>query len=370
MKRLVTPIARAGRAATAWAHRTQVAFAGLPAGDAVRVSYGHRRLPRADETAGGGIVKLQGLEQLFPNAPYRFNVLYLVTSRLPDGAVALARTAQRKGARVVVNQNGVGYPAWAGADWPRVNAPMTGLLELADHVFYQSEFCRQCADRFLAPRSRPAEILYNCVDTTRFTPANVAASRPLTLLLGGTQYQWYRVDVALQVLARVSRDIPDARLLITGQLRWAGDRAPAAQARDRARELGIHDRVEFLGPYTQSAAPAIFRRGDILLHTKYNDPCPTAVIEAMASGLPVVYSNSGGLPELVGDAAGLGVSTAIDFEQDHPPGADALANAVAAVAADRSRFSAAARQRAVERFDLEPWLARHQAVFADLVRPA
>jgi len=347
-----------------------VAYAGLPAGDTIRVSYGHRRLPHADEAAGGGIVKLQSLEERFPNVPARFNVLYLVTSRLPDGAVALARTAQRKGARIVVNQNGVAYPAWAGAEWKRLNAPMAALIAIADHVFYQSEFCRLCADRFLAPRSRPAEILHNCVDTTRFTPSAATVSRPLTLLLGGTQYQWYRVDLALQVLACVSRTVPDARLLVTGQLRWPGDQVPADQARARAREVGVLDRVEFLGPYTQTEAPGIFRRGDLLLHTKYNDPCPTAVIEAMASGLPVVYSKSGGLPELVGDEAGIGVPTPLDFERDQPPSAESLAVAVADVAADRSRFAEAARRRAVERFDLQPWLARHAAVFADLVSRA
>lgn len=367
MKKLVTPIARAGRAAAAWLHRTQVAYGSLPDGQVVRVSYGHRRLPRADEPAGGGIVKLQGLERLFPNTRSRFNLLYLVTSRLPDGAVALARTAKKKGARLVVNQNGVAYAAWFGPGWERVNAPMIDLLALADHVFYQSEFCRLSADRFLAPRVGPSEILYNCADTTRFAPAGGRESRPLTLLLGGTQYQWYRLDLALQVLAIVSRSISDVRLLVTGRLRWPGHRAPATQARDRARELGVLDRVEFLGPYSQAAAPDIFRRADILIHTQYNDSCPTTVIEAMAVGLPVVHSKSGGVPELVGPDAGAGVDAPLDWERHHLADPAAMADAVRTIAADRPRYAAAARQRAVDRFDLRPWLSRHQSVFAELV---
>ena len=63
-----------------------------------------------DEPAVGGIVKLQHLIQEFPDTPHGFNVLYLVSSRLPDGAVALADWARRRGARVVINQNGAAYP--------------------------------------------------------------------------------------------------------------------------------------------------------------------------------------------------------------------------------------------------------------------
>ena len=344
-----------------------MAYGGLPDGNAVCVSYGHRRLPRADEIDGGGILKLQSIEQLLPNTPLRFNLLYLVSSRLPDEAVALARAAHKKGARVVVNQNGVAYPAWAGAEWPRINAPMTELLAIADHVFYQSEFCRLSADRFLAPRAGPSEILYNCADTTRFTPAFRREMRPLTLLLGGTQHQWYRLDLALHVLSIVSRAIPDARLLVTGRLRWRDHPMPATQARDRARELGVLDRVEFIGPYSQAAAPDIFRRADILLHTQYNDSCPTTVIEAMAAGVPVAYSKSGGVPELVGPEAGVGVDAPLDWDHVHSADPDAMADAVMAVAADRPRYAAAARERAVTRFDLQAWLARHQTVFADLV---
>jgi glycosyltransferase involved in cell wall biosynthesis len=65
------------------------------------------------------------------------------------------------------------------------------------------------------------------------------------------------------------------------------------------RELGIADRVEFTGRYAQREAPALFRRADVLLHTKVNDPCPTAVIEAMACGLPVVATDVGGVRDIL-----------------------------------------------------------------------
>jgi glycosyltransferase involved in cell wall biosynthesis len=67
-----------------------------------------------------------------------------------------------------------------------------------------------------------------------------------------------------------------------------------------ARELKLQDHVTFTGSYTQQQAVDIYRGADVLLHTQYNDACPSVVLEAMACGLPVVYSNSGGVGELVG----------------------------------------------------------------------
>jgi glycosyltransferase involved in cell wall biosynthesis len=362
LKTAVRPLTRTVRNASAWTRGLAAYAASLPTGEPV-VSYG-QRVPSRDEVAVGGIIKLQELRHAFREAALAYNVLYLVSSRLPDGAVAQARWARRKGAKLVLNQNGVAYPAWYGPGWQRENAAMASLLEMADHVFYQSAFCKLSADTFARRRATSSEILFNAVDTRRFVPAVASGRSGLTLLLGGSQDLWYRLDSALQVLALIVRRGVDARLLITGRLRWIHQPAEARrEAEARVRELGVADRVTFLGPYTQAEAPAIFQRADLLLHTKYNDPCPAVVIEAMASGLPVVYSRSGGVPELVGTEAGLGVDAPLDWERDIPPDPAVMADAVLAVAERRQQFAASARQRAVDTFDTRHWLERHRAIF-------
>jgi glycosyltransferase involved in cell wall biosynthesis len=207
-------------------------------------------------------------------------------------------------------------------------------------------------------------VLFNAVDTRRFLPRGTAGPRTLTLLLGGSQDSWYRLDTALRVVAELVARRADVQLLVAGRLRWTPQPLETRrQADSRAREFDILERVTFLGPYTQAAAPALFQRADLLLHTKYNDPCPAVVIEAMACGLPVVYSRSGGVPELVGADAGIGVDAPLDWERDIPPDPSAMADAVLTIAAGRRRFAEAARQRAVETFDLAHWIARHRAVF-------
>ena len=344
---------------------------GIEAGkDTARVYYGFENVPSAGEHASGGIVKCQDLQRMFPNDPVAPNMLYLVSSALPPHAPLLARLCRRRGGKVVLNQNGVAYPGWYGSGWETVNRPMKDIHSLADHVFYQSGFCQRSAYKFLGRRAGPSEILYNPVDTSLFDPRRTPyCSSALVLLLAGSHEFRYRVTTAVDVLAAIHEKLDGARLLIAGRYGWLPDeRASLEDLRDYAHSRGVLDSVDIAGAYTQKEAPDLYRRADLLLHTKYNDPCPRVVVEAMASGLPVVYSASGGVPEQVGSDGGIGLEATQSWYHDCPPNSDQLCRAVLRVLENYERFSAAARKRAVERFALEPWLERHAEVFETLVR--
>jgi glycosyltransferase involved in cell wall biosynthesis len=322
-----------------------------------RVFYGHDRVPADGEPVAGGTGKFQRLALRFPNSPADFSLLYLGSTWLPRDARPLLAYARRRRIPVVVNQSGVAYPGWAGSDAERINRDFRRALHAADHVLYQSEFCKRSADEFLGEPGGTWEVLYNAVDVGHFAPE---ATRPdpdsPVLLLAGDQTQAYRVEVALHTLVH----LPEAHLIVTGRL--------VSDAHALARELGVADRVDVTGRYAQRDAPALYRRADVLLHTKVQDPCPTAVIEAMACGLPVVYPASGGTVELVGDEAGIGIPHPVGWERDEPPPSEAFAAAVRRVLAERERYADAARERAVDRFALEPWLERHAQLFDELLK--
>jgi glycosyltransferase involved in cell wall biosynthesis len=321
----------------------------------VRVFYGHDRVPAPGDTVAGGTAKFQRLATRFPNHPTDFSILYLGSTWLPRDLRPLLAYARRRRIPLLLNQNGVGYPGWAGSDADAFNRPLRLVLGQAEHVLYQSAFCKRAADELVTEPSGSWEILHNAVDVRHFTPAERAPEGGPVLLLGGDQYQAYRLELALETLAALRPDHPDARLLVTGRLE-----TPVEPIVER---LGLGGRVHVLGRYSQAEAPALFRRAHVLLHTKVNDPCPSLVIEAMASGLPVVYPRSGGVPELVGDEAGIGVPHDDGFGRDDPPSAAALAEAVTRVLAALPSYATAARARAVERFALEPWLERHAELF-------
>ena len=332
--------------------------------EGIAVSYGYERMPTRSDVVYGGHLKFKQLSESIPNEPRAFNVLYLGSTSMPLEAPMLVRLARRRGAAFVWNQNGVAYPGWYGPGWELVNEPRARLLHAADHVFFQSSFCKLGADRFYGERQGPWEVLYNPVDLLRFKPSPARPDRPLTLILAGSQYQRYRVVAALETVAALRRGGDDVRLLVTGAISFARD--AVEEMRQLVRRFDLGDAVEFTGPYAQSEAPALYARADILLHPKYNDPCPTVVLEAMATGLPVAYSASGGTPELVGESAGVGVPAPVDWGRDHPPAASELAAAVRAIAARLDEYAVAARLRA-HAFDEKLWTARHLEVFEELV---
>lgn len=345
---------RYGRAAVRWARL----LAGGKQAPGLRVFYGWDGIPGPGERVAGGTAKLQKLAERWPNRPHDFSLLYLGTTYLPRDLRPLLWLARRRGAPIVVNQDGVAYPGWAGERTDELNVPLRRAVLAADHVVYQSAFSKRSADAFLGEPRGSWEILANAVDVERFAPGPPPADGPV-VLLGGDQTQDYRLELALETFRHVLDEHPTARLVVSGRL--VSDPEPSLA------RLRLRDAVDFLGPYTQADAPGVYRRAHVLLHTKVNDPCPTMVIEAMACGVPVAYAASGGTVELVGDEAGIGVPHDDGYDRDDPPPADALAAAVSGVLAERARFASGARRRAVGRFALADWLERHAAIFAELL---
>lgn len=310
--------------------------------------------------SGGPLVKVARLKEHFPEHCWRFNIVYALSNApyLPRAAMALLRARR---VPIVLNQNGVFYPGWYDGDWRGMNSVMAQGYHLADYVLWQSDFCRRAADRFLGERQGAGEILYNAVDTVRFSPVPRPSGQPFTFLVTGkiASHMAYRLRSTLEGLAWARAQGLQARLTIAGGI----DLGARLQTEDHLRSLGLADVVTITGPYTQAAAPDVYRAADAYVMTKYLDPCPNTVLEAMACGLPVLYSASGGVPELVGVDAGIGLPVPEDWERIHVPGAAAVGEGMIRIAAAVGPMAVTARQRAVERFDIVAWVARHRAVF-------
>ncbi|MFL5818777.1 MAG: glycosyltransferase family 4 protein [Conexibacter sp.] len=129
-------------------------------------------------------------------------------------------------------------------------------------------------------------------------------------------------------------------------LRIAGEGPDEA----RLRGLAAGAEVVFLGRLSDEAL-AHERRGAavLLAPARSDDPCPMTVIEALADGLPVLGSDRGGLPELVGEDAGLPV--------DDPAAWSAALTALWSDPAARAAAGAAALERARARHSPDAWYA-------------
>lgn len=143
------------------------------------------------------------------------------------------------------------------------------------------------------------EVVFNGIDTDLFHPQppdptlrarlGVAATAPLLLFVGRLQ-PWKGVETAIRALPQ----IPQAVLLI------AGDGEDRARLAAIANELGLNERVRFLGSVPRLQLPALYASVDLLVATSHaSETFGIGPVEAQACGLPVVATRFGGFPEVV-----------------------------------------------------------------------
>ena len=126
--------------------------------------------------------------------------------------------------------------------------------------------------------------------------------------------------------------------------------------------LGIEDQIRHLGVISDGALPALYRRADAFVFPSLYEGFGLPVLEAMASGTPVITSRAGSLPEVAGDAA-------IMIE---PTDGDALAEAIASLLGDSHRRQELARRGIAwaRRFTWEATARRTLAVYQDVLAEA
>lgn len=313
----------------------------------------------------GGAVKLLSLQKKNLCDEELFNVLYLVSSAQPRFARDLVRQVKARGIPFVWNQNGVGYSAWAGWQSERQNAPMRWLRQQADYIIYQSRFCQEAAKKFLGSCAAPSEVLFNPVDLKKFFPLEERPLlKPLRLLTLGTHGYAERVFSTLECLKILRREGVEATLTIAGKFQWARGEESVLK---KINELKLDNSVTLLPPFHQEEAIRLYQSHHILLHPKYLDPCPTVVIEALASGLPVIGSASGGLPELVSGDCGFLIPVPLCWDHMITPTGAQLAEGIKNLFPRWRDAAAAARAQSELLFDEERWVERHREIFEALL---
>jgi glycosyltransferase involved in cell wall biosynthesis len=320
--------------------------------------------PTRRDFALGGAAKMVYLAEAFPHCFPSCDVLFIVSSVQHPSVRTIARRAQARGIRVVLNQNGVYYRGWYGPGWEAQNRPLAAIHSLADYVVYQSDFCRRSAEAMLGSAQGSTSVLFNPVDLAEFVPANPSPDVTRLLTRAPTHGQRDRLVVCIRALAVVRRSVPNALLTIAGwNAELAADAALIAWVHRVLRDEGLPaTALEVLPRFRRSEASRVLQRAHLLLHPVYNDASPGIVVESLACGVPVVFSASGGVPELVG-SAGIGISAPEDFDHYHLPDPDDLAKAVVDTLNARDRLALIARARAESMFGLDAWLVAHRRIF-------
>jgi len=176
-------------------------------------------------------------------------------------------------------------------------------------------------------------VICNGVDGGRFYPPPVRGARlPIRLVTVSRLVATKRIDVLIDAVGLLRQQGLDVHLTVAGGGRLA---EPLGQI---VRQRGLGDQVRLLGPVDADAMPQLYRDGDLFVSASVQEGMSNAMLEAMASGLPIVTTQCEGVDELIADN-GLVVET---------PDARRIADAVSGIVRDRPRYeamSAAARVR-------------------------
>ncbi len=225
---------------------------------------------------------------------------------------------------------------------PVVGRAMRAATARADRVCVNS----RAVARDLYPEDQLGErmsVIPPGVDLAAYDPTWAAGAHREVLLLGAL-VDWKRPELALESVALAARELPDLRLTLAGApMGTAGDRL-LATLRRRAERDDLAGRVRFAG---ELADPRVaLRSAWCLLHCAEREPFGRVVLEALASGRPVVAPADGGPAEIVDGSCG----------RLYPPG-----NAAAAAAAlvdvlaspERARTLGAGGPQRAKRYDAD-----------------
>lgn len=210
------------------------------------------------------------------------------------------------------------YARWrkkGGLRWRAAFTRAMRALDRSDIVMTPSEHTKRellKATDIAPERIRPVPILV----PEEFAPAAVERQRA-TILSVGTTAEYKNIPVLLHALARP--ELKGARLVRVGNP--LDLKLPAL-----VRKLGLEDRIEDLGPISDERLIGLMRTATVLAQPSRDEGFGMPVAEAMACGLPVVASDSGALPEVMGragkiipfrkhDAGPADLDDALDFAQ-------------------------------------------------------
>lgn len=188
---------------------------------------------------------------------------------------------------VVVNYRGGGAEAFL----ERSAALIRATLNRSSVLVVPSGYLCEIFARF----GIHARIVPNIIDLKRFRPGEQSRRNPDAphLVVARNLEKIYDIPTAVRAFRVVRQTFTNARLTVAG----SGPEGPALQ--DLVRELDLDSSVRFTGALSRDQMSALYRDADIVLNPSTTDNMPNSVLEALASGIPVVTTNAGGIPFIV-----------------------------------------------------------------------
>ena len=188
-----------------------------------------------------------------------------------------------------------GYNVRLGLDY-KILAPLfKKIWASAALVVANSKGLKQLANEFMPDLD--ISVISNGVDTERFYPQNGRTiRRPVKLLTVSRLIKRKRINLLIQAIKMLLERNIEARLNIAGEGALMQDLKGLA-----TQQMGIAEYVNFLGRIESEQMPSVYRDNDIFVMSSEHEGMCNAMLEAMASGLPIITTPCEGVEELITD---------------------------------------------------------------------
>jgi N-acetyl-alpha-D-glucosaminyl L-malate synthase BshA len=261
--------------------------------------------------------------------------------------------AQKRDVKVITTLHGTDITI-VGQD-PSFNAITKFSIERSDRLTAVSEFLRRETYNAFGCTASDVGVIHNFIDPTVY---NRAAHAPLLktqfgndpILMHISNFRRVkRVRDVVGIFARVNEEISSRLIMV-------GDGPDRAEAEDEVRKQRLEDRVQFLGKI-DNVAP-LLASADLFLLPSQSESFGLSALEALASGVPVVGTNAGGMPEVVRNG-----ETGILCEVGD---VDGMARAAIHLLADKQKWqemSDLGARDARERFSLDAVVSQYEHLY-------
>lgn len=178
------------------------------------------------------------------------------------------------------------------------------MLHRARKIIAVSHFTKwELTNYYKIPESK-IRVIHNGVDINKFKPT--ADKRKVKVELGfdpddiaivsvGRLYARKGLFTLIESMPAVIKHFPNAKFIISGK----GQSDEMAKLNAHASRIGVKDNIVFTGYTPDKELPRLYQAADVFAFSTFYEHHPFAVLEALATGLPVVTTTVGGIPETI-----------------------------------------------------------------------
>jgi glycosyltransferase involved in cell wall biosynthesis len=179
-----------------------------------------------------------------------------------------------------------------------------GMLKRARKIIAVSHFTKWELTNYYKIPERKIRVIHNGVDINKFKPA--ADKRRVKMQLGlnpddlaivsvGRLYARKGLFTLIESMPAIIKRFPTAKFIISGK----GQSDEMHKLNDHAERLGVKGNIVFTGYTPDKELPKLYQAADVFAFSTFYEHHPFAVLEALSTGLPIVTTTVGGIPETI-----------------------------------------------------------------------